>query len=257
MPPPHFSDLKRLAISGRLHAAEWGATSDPAAARTPPGEAPLPQRDLLLCEAHHRIKNSLQLVASVLELQARKSSKTQSLQEALMQASRRVRAIAQMHDRLQVSGSGDVALAPYLRQLCADLSNSLAGPDAGPVIVQTEEVTLPAARAMAVGLIVNELVTNALKHGWRDDGRGRIQVVASVGRSGTLRLVVADNGPGLPNDFEPGACSGLGMRLVCDLMRQLAGQLKVDGAPPGTRFTLRLPVQTGSRISCPSGREDA
>ena len=163
-----------------------------------------------------------------------------------MQASGRVRAIAQMHDRLQGSVSGEVALADYLRHLCADFSQSLTAPGEEPVTVEAEEITLSAAQAMAVGLIVNELVTNGLKHGRQPDGPGRVRVLAAADRDGMLRLVVADDGPGLPQDFEPSSCSGLGMRLVNDLVWRLAGQLDVDGAPPGTRFTLRLPVHAGS-----------
>lgn len=250
-----------LIVPALCHAScamrERRVASSRAATPVSPMKAAPPQRDLLLCEADHRIKNSLQLVAAVLQLQAKRSSEFQSPQEALMQASRRVRAIAQVHDRLQESASGDVAFADYLRHLCADLSHSLAGPEAELVMVEAEEVALPAARAMAVGLIVNELVTNALKHGRRNDGTGQVRVVASVDPDDILRLVVADDGPGLPNGFDPGSCSGLGMRLVSDLLRRLAGHLDVDGAPPGTRFTLRLPMQAVRRASGPSGREDA
>jgi two-component sensor histidine kinase len=201
---------------------------------------------LLLREAGYRIKNSLQLVASVLDLQARQNVGGPALREALAQASRRVRAVAQVHERLQHSSSG-VEISTYLRDLYADMSRSLALPVSRPIEMKVANLELPAERTVALGLIVTELVTNALKYGQRINGSGRVRVLLTTLPGGTLlRLLVADDGPGLPDNPYRTFDSGFGMLLVHRLVHRLAGRLE-DGRPPGMRTTLHLAPMAAQR----------
>jgi two-component sensor histidine kinase len=247
-PPPPCARPERM---------EAQRTADEAVRAVPDAEtgASLAQHDLLMREVNHRAKNNLQLVAAMLNLQARRNSDIPVLREALAQAGHRVRAAAQIHEHLQRSGGGAIELAAYLRDLCADLSRSLALPSSRPVSVEVDTVEVPADRAVALGLIVTELVTNAQKHGQRIDGDGRIQVSLWVGTDGALRLLVADDGPGIPAGFDPASDRGLGMRLIQRLVHSLAGRLDVDGAPPGARFTLHLTAASRWERGGPAPRD--
>jgi two-component sensor histidine kinase len=219
--------------------------------------ASLAQQDLLLREANHRVNNNLQLIVSLLRLQARRNLESSAVYEALAQAGHWVRATAPVHDHLQRSKAGGIQLAAYLQGLCTDLSRLLALPSSRPVLFEANTIEVPADRAVALGLIVTELVTNAHKHGQRIDGDGRIQVSLWAGTDGALRLLVADDGPGIPGGFGAASDRGLGMRLIQHLVHTLAGRLDVDGTPPGARFTLHLTAAPRWERGDPAPRDGA
>ncbi|MDO9711904.1 sensor histidine kinase [Paracraurococcus lichenis] len=216
----------------------------------PPEDAPYVPRldpaELLVNEAHHRIKNSLQLVAAMLHLQARRHLDVPVLHDGLIQASRRVRAVAQVHERLHRHDGGELEAGAYLHDLCANLSRSLGLPTSRAVVVEASHVPLQPNRILGLGLIVTELVTNAVKHGITPYGMGEVRVVLAPGPDNTLRLLVADTGPGLPDSVLRGSAGGLGIRLVHHLTRTLGGRLEIDGTPPGARFTVRLAMESGN-----------
>ncbi|WP_431266867.1 sensor histidine kinase [Dankookia sp. P2] len=208
--------------------------------------ARLDPAELLVNEAHHRIKNSLQLVAAMLHLQARRHLDVPVLHDGLIQASRRVRAVAQVHERLHRHAGGELEAGAYLRDLCANLSRSLGLPTSRAVVVEASHVPLQPDRILGLGLIVTELVTNAVKHGITPYGTGEVRVVLAPGPDNTLRLLVADTGPGLPDSVLRGTAGGLGIHLVHHLIRSLGGRLEIDGTPPGARFTVRLALESGT-----------
>lgn len=198
----------------------------------------LTQKELLFKEVNHRVKNSLQLVSSLLQLQ-RLSLRDPAAAHHLDDAVARVNAIAAIHERLYRSDDvTTVDFATYLSILCKDLEQTVqAGGRTWSVAVTADDVTVPTDEALPMALIVNELVTNAIKHSNPASDRCRVEVRYSAGPQ--RRLSVTDQGVGLPADFtlKPGR-SSLGMDLVTALTRQLKGRLEVERLDPGTRFTV-------------------
>lgn len=199
-------------------------------------KAALERQELLTREMSHRVKNSLAVVAGLLALQG-KASGEEGVARALADARTRVEAIAQVHD--QVWRQPDVTvieLSDFLEALCAGIQGS-AGRNR--VVCRAEPMRLSADHAVPLGLFVNELVTNALKYAY-PDREGEIRVEAKRIEDGRLLVSVADDGVGLPENFDPAAeRRSLGMRVVVNLARQLDGTLSVE---PGTgaRFVLTM-----------------
>ncbi|HET6520651.1 MAG TPA: histidine kinase dimerization/phosphoacceptor domain -containing protein [Geminicoccaceae bacterium] len=220
--------------------------------RTAALEEALGQKDVLLREVDHRVKNSLQLVASLLTIQARDAGDP-AVRGQLADAHGRVLAIARIHDRLHRSDRAEaIAFGRYLRELCRDLAASLSqGTGRRRLVVEAAEVDLPTDTVVPLALIVNELVTNAYKYAYPPDapggvvlvGLGRVPPAGGDGGEGRLRLFVADEGIGLPPGFDPDGSAGAGMRLVRGLARQLDGTFRAEpNDPRGTRFVVEVPA---------------
>lgn len=198
------------------------------ASRTAIGRA-----NLLAREIDHRVMNSLQFVSSLLSMQSR-SPDVGDAAPHLHQAARRVAAVAQVHRHFYAEGAEEVSCIGFLGRLCADLSSILDR----EIAVEGDEATVPAKSIQPIGLIANELVTNAAKH-----GAGRIDVTFKVSED-TNRLVVCDEGIGLAEGFDPSAPSaGLGMKVVTALVNQLNGSLEAGPRDDGTGacFTAQFP----------------
>jgi two-component sensor histidine kinase len=195
----------------------------------------------LLKELNHRVKNNLSVVSSILELQARAS--TPEVREHLTRAVDRVQSIAVLHELLYRQEGGDsVDFCAYLRQLAATLQHSMLGALGINVDLACESFQCPVREAVNLGLIVNELVTNAAKHAYGEPG-GRVEISVSV-VDGRLNLAVGDHGPGFPAAMlGAGAGRGLGLRLVRSLTEALGGRVTV-GAGPGGRIEASLPIAT-------------
>jgi two-component sensor histidine kinase len=196
----------------------------------------LDSQEILTREINHRIKNSLQLVASLLNMQAR-GSQDANLQRALSEAETRVHTIARVHDRLWRSNEVSfIDLGEFLSELCATLQQTdphhIVTCEVEPVVVLTD-------RAIAIGLMVNELVTNAVKYAY-PNGSGNIMIRLSAPTAKQVRLEVSDRGAGLPLDLDPSRSRTLGMRLVSSLTRQLGGRTEWQNVHPGTRVVLEL-----------------
>ncbi len=198
----------------------------------------LREREVLLREIHHRVKNNLQLISSILSLQARLLSG--QARSVLEEGQLRVRSIALVHEKLCSSETlSDIELGQYLGDLIAFLRCSVEG--ASKVDVQLEAVPLTVAidQAVPCGLVINELVTNALKHAFPPPRRGSVTVQVRPLDGGRLRLCVSDDGVGLPDHVDVARPSTLGLDLVATLARQLHGELRVDRTS-GTKFALEL-----------------
>ncbi len=195
-------------------------------------------KDLLMLEVHHRVKNSLQLVQNLLSLQSRAADNEQAA-EQLMESAARVRTIAAIHDRLYTTGSAlTLDVAPYLEGLVSDLSDGMASTlDGRDIRIESDDVAWPAGELPALGLVLTELVTNALKY-----GAGTIRVSFRQPPDGRAVLTVADDGVGLPLDFNPAQSRGLGMRLINGLLRGDGAGLAIERQPAGTAFVARLPA---------------
>lgn len=213
-------------------------------------EAEIQQKNFLLREVDHRVRNSLALISSMLQLQGR-STTDPFVRQQFVEASRRVITVGHVHQRLYQTGElRALDFGDYLRALTADLSES-AGPDTNKrLVLETTRATLNADTVIPLGLIVNELVTNAFKHGERKTGFLTVSV-SFVQDGGGMRLTVQDDGPGLPDGFDPKKNTGLGMRLVNGLILQLSGKLEFESAGNGTRFTILVPKKSENAAVLP------
>ncbi|MET0277466.1 MAG: sensor histidine kinase, partial [Pseudorhodoplanes sp.] len=192
---------------------------------------------LLTQEFEHRLVNGLQLIVSLLSLQSRTAT-TPEASEQLKIAARRVSALGRVHRRLhQLDFHDTVNLTNYLRDLCGDLSSLLGTESSGhAAIVEGESMDIPAAMAIPIGFIVNELITNSAKYA---EGHVTVRVEAL---SPTERcLSVEDDGPGLPPGFKPSDSKGLGMKIVLSLVEQIGGSLHIGpGNGHRTRFSVKF-----------------
>ena len=195
------------------------------------------EKTLLMREVDHRVKNSLAMINSLLRMQAR-TVEDGGAREALARASMRVQAIAAVHDRLyrRVTES-EIDLADYLDALCGDLRASMDGTH---IELETRLGDLGNASGettLGLGLIITELVTNAVRHARSDGGPCTITLRSEARRDGRHAIVVEDDGCGLPKGFEPSSSKGLGMRVVLSSIQRIDGELhheRPEGG--GTRF---------------------
>lgn len=200
-------------------------------------------RDLFLAEFDHRMKNNFAIVAGLLDMQKRRAEEPATV-AALETARMRVESIAQAHRHLY-RGSGDrlgaVEIRDYLRELCGALAEALFLGGKVTLVCEADAGSLPRDRAVSIGLIVNELVTNAAKHAFAGRDTGRIDVMfRDDGDDGWL-LRVADNGVGLPVEAGvPGTGHGLGTRLIDAFARQAEATITTESSPSGTSVTLVL-----------------
>lgn len=204
--------------------------------------ASLAEKETLLKEVHHRVKNNLQVIASLINIQSEKLTDP-AAREVFGDVRGRVFAIALLHERLYRSRNlARIDLQEYVPELIAELvrAHERAEPR---VTVETEvgSLVLDMDAAMPVGLILHELVSNAFKHafppGQRAGGRVRVEVAR---RGGDVELVVADDGVGVPTAFDPSSGGSLGLTLVNSLCRQLDGRLTIT-SDQGTRCTVTFP----------------
>ncbi|WP_165190567.1 sensor histidine kinase [Caulobacter soli] len=212
-------------------------------ARTAELTAALAQRDLLLREVYHRVKNNLQIVDSLLVMQTRQMPDPEAKQ-ALRSLRDRVFALGLVHQQLM--GSTDLKtfdIAPFLHELS---TNIVHGGGANDVDLSVEAIPLDVGLDFAIplGLLVNELVTNSLKHAF-PDGQGEIDVNLSRADDGGLLLVVADNGKGYSRDGaglggEPAAKMALGSTIIEGLVAQLKGTIMVQSRRGQTRSEIRV-----------------
>lgn len=195
----------------------------------------------LFDELNHRVKNNLTIVSGVLTMQA-KASADPEVRDQLLKAVDRIQSIADLHASLYRSGGKDeVEVQRYLGELCDRLGRTLLEGRNVRVDLHVEALALPLDEAVQLGIIVNELVTNAAKHAYPHPDAGVIWI--RLGRSeGGLRLSVSDVGRGLA----PDSASGLGMRLVRSLVERAGGQVEVDGSR-GTSVEVCLPIGERAR----------
>lgn len=205
-------------------------------------ENALQEKTVLLNEVHHRVKNNLQVITSLLNLQATHASDPR-LGAILGESQNRVRAMALTHQLLyEHKDYSRIELGEYLNRLAQLLLSSYRGESARIALVREvpeAPLYIDLERAIPCGLVVNELVTNAFKHAFAGMAAGEIRI--ELHQEGEeLELIVADNGRGLPADFDLGNIKSLGLQLVPLLVDQLGGRFSL-GAGPGSRFSLRFP----------------
>lgn len=194
---------------------------------------------MLMKELQHRVANSLQIIASVLMQSARRVSNDET-REHLQMAQNRVLSIATIQKQLSQSGSDEVKLRPYVEQLCESIGISMiADPKILKIEVDVVDASVTAANSVSLGLIITELVINALKHAYPVDRGGTIKVgYVTNGRGWSLN--VEDDGVGMHlKDKPPVAVAGLGTSIVEALARQLQAKVSLSEADPGTCISIR------------------
>lgn len=206
-------------------------------------EAALTQQQVLLRELNHRIKNNLQMVTSVLQLQASRLRDAEA-REQFRRAVDRVQTIGDLHAQLGFDGGlGRIDFGEYLQQLSDKLRNSVLAERGVELRCRTVDCSLDLDRAVPLGLVVNELVTNSIKHAFRQDRDGVISI--SLERDGEdLVLAVGDTGQGRPADAPAG--SGMGTRLIEGLSRQVGATIETR-AGPGVTTVVRIPAARAGR----------
>jgi PAS domain S-box-containing protein len=190
----------------------------------------LKEKEILLMEIHHRVKNNLQIISSLLNLQS-KQIKDQSALEMYRLSQNRVFSMSLVHEKLYSSNEmGRVDFKKYIRSLTNHLLN-VYGVDTGlvKIDIQAENIFLDINTSIPCGLIINELVSNSLKHGFPDQsGGGKIHIELKTLGEKQFQLMVSDNGIGLPEEIGTEKPQSLGLQLVHMLVEQLQGKIAID-----------------------------
>jgi PAS domain S-box-containing protein len=203
--------------------------------RTSELTASLREREVLLQEVHHRVKNNLQIISSLINMQMRKLEAGAN-RDALEECQTRVQAIALIHEKLyQSKDYSRVLFSEYARSLANGVFQAM-GISQSTVSLELAigDVALAVDKAIPCGLMLNELITNALKHAFPHERRGTIRVELARVDDLLLRLAVTDDGVGLPEGFDVTKCESLGLQLVCTLAEQLDAKLDVVGGRGGS-----------------------
>ena len=199
--------------------------------------------ETLLHEVNHRVANSLGLVAAMVRMQANALDEPTAV-HALQETQARITAIAGVHRRLYVSENiGLVDVDDYLAHLATELQESLADSERPHKIdCESAKLTVPVDKAISLGVIVGELVTNAFKYAYPPETEGEIRIsLTAVGKS-SIRLTVEDDGQGFSPDVQSRG-TGLGSRIVTAMASNLDGVLTKTPSPKGARFVLEFPVK--------------
>ena len=201
----------------------------------------LAEKEVMLKEIHHRVKNNLQIISSLLYLQSQQIG-DESSRKLLMESRDRVHSMALVHEKLyQSEDLARINYKDYLRTITRSLVQSYR--QAGTAVdlrLDLEELFIPVDAAIPCSLVVNELLTNAMKYAFRGCERGVVSITLSH-KDGEVELAVADNGVGFPEDVDYTNTETLGMQLVTNLVGQLRGTLEADFSS-GTRFVIRFPL---------------
>lgn len=206
--------------------------------------ASLQENEILLGEVHHRVKNNLQVISGLLDLQVR-ASKNPRLIEMFHESQRRIRSMALVHETLFSSKNFTrIDLADYLRGLSQELFQAYnIKPEEIDLVIQTDGgIHMDINKAIPCGLILNELISNALKHAFSGNGTEAITVSIRKSDDNEIEIVVHDNGLGLPDDVDIHQPRTVGLYLVNGLViNQLDGQIEVR-RDNGTEFRIKFPL---------------
>lgn len=200
------------------------------------------EREVLLKEIHHRVKNNLQVISSLLSMQSRKMEEGES-KMAVREGQTRIKSMSLIHQKLYSEDSlSKINMKEYIEELSEFLFKSYKPGHAVRRVVESEDLLLDVDQAVPLGLIINELISNALKYAFQPDRAGQLTV--SFGkRDHDFVLEVADTGKGLPNDFT--SSQSMGMNLVSILVKQLNGNLVIDPSA-GARFKIEFSDKTAA-----------
>jgi len=200
----------------------------------------LAEKEVLLREIHHRVKNNMQVISGFLQLQSQYIEDQDSV-EKLEECQNRVKTMALVHEKLyQTKYLGYINAREYIESLISDLMNSYVLDTHISMNIDIENVNINLDTAIPCGLILNELITNSIKYAFRDRESGSISVGLHLSQDHFFTLDVRDDGMGLPKNLDIANASTLGLQLVAVLVRQLGGEMHVEGNS-GARFYITFP----------------
>lgn len=206
-------------------------------------QSQLQEKQILLQEIHHRVKNNLQLVASLLELRSR-GMENRAERAAFNDSIARIRSMALLHEKMYGSNLvGNVNFGEYVKSLFEPLAETFTKDMSIDFVVDSDHFMIDLNRAIPLGLILNELLTNSLKHAFRSSESPQILVKIRTNMD-KVSMVVADNGVGLPADMDLFKSESFGFKIVRLLTEQIEGEIKVHSAN-GTVFEISLPFEGG------------
>ncbi|MDD1728695.1 MAG: ATP-binding protein, partial [Methanospirillum sp.] len=202
------------------------------------------EKDVLFRELHHRVKNNMQVISSLLQLQE-EYIEDERVISAIHDCEQRITSMALVHETLYRSDSlSEISLGGYLENLASEVISSIATVRDIRTEIEVGDITFNLDAVVTLGLIVNELMVNSMKYAFVGKGKGTIKVCMKH-EEGSYVLSYADDGIGLPSDFSIDSSNSLGMRLVRVLTRQLLGSVTIGGSEgPGASFTIRFPVRS-------------
>jgi PAS domain S-box-containing protein len=198
------------------------------------------EKEVLLGEIHHRVRNNLQIISSLLNLQAR-GTDDRYVRQAFDESQSRVHSMALIHQQLYESNSfARIDFEDYVRRLASHLFRTFGNAAERVAFnLEIDGVSLAVDHAAPCGLIINELVSNSLKYAFTGNRRGRVYVRAERQPDQSVLLTIGDDGPGLPSDIGFWNTKTLGLRLVRTLVQQIDGELEIAN-PPGAEFRIRF-----------------
>ncbi len=207
-------------------------------------EASLKEKEVLLTELHHRVKNNMQIITSLLQMRGAKLKDPEAV-EAFRDSRDRVRAMILIHETLyQSEDFANIELSDYVTRLANNLFLSVwAGREPIALEKNLEPVFLPLDRAVPCGLVMNELLTNTLKHAFPEGTNGQINISVAAIDPGEVEIIISDNGVGFPGDTNFRNAAGMGLELVVGIVeKQLGGQIELN-QEEGTEFRIRFKTE--------------
>jgi PAS domain S-box-containing protein len=204
-------------------------------------QASLHEKEVLLKEIHHRVKNNMQIISSLLSLQA-DSIDDPHLLAMFTDSQQRIQAMALVHDILyRADDLAHINLAHYIRLLIMELCHTYRmDPEQITLLMQLDEVFVGIDAVIPCGLLLHELVSNCFRHAFSPGDTGEIRIELQSHKTGTLVLVVSDNGRGFPEQVDFRSTDSLGLQLICSLTEQLRGHIELERGH-GARFTVTFP----------------
>ncbi len=196
----------------------------------------LKEKDLLVREVHHRVKNNFQIVSSLLELQTKGIEDEKAL-ELANEGKNRVKSMALIHQKLYQNESGLIDFDEYIRLLIKELSSLYSSNNNVKTSISSENMMFDVDTAIPLGLIINEIITNSYKYAFKNDKENNLSILIQKDKDNDYKLVIEDNGPGLSKSLDVKKAKSLGLRLVNRLVKQLHGTLNQTN-DSGARFEI-------------------
>ena len=204
-------------------------------------EENLQEKDTLLKEVHHRVKNNLQTVCSLLNMQSR-NTEDEQMKNLIKSSQNRVMAMAMVHEMLYLRDDlSAIDYKPYVFKLTEYLIKSVKGPESNvKLAIDIPDIVLGIDTAIPLGLLINETITNSLKYGFNDDTEGEIHIELKKKGENDYILTIGDNGIGISDSVDPKTTKSLGLKLIYNLARQLKGSIKRDWSRKGTNYIVQF-----------------
>lgn len=200
----------------------------------------LDERGILLKEIHHRVKNNLQIISSLLNLQSGYGNSI-STEDLVKQSESRIKSMALIHEKLyQTENFKEIDLAEYLQSFLEQLSEILFFKEKNiEYVINVETIHIEIDKLVPLGLIVNELITNTVKHAFKNKASGIITITGKHAENNYM-LTINDNGEGMPSDFSLDKSKSLGIRLIKGLVNQIQAKISIDSVPGNTSFCINI-----------------